>query len=177
MKKARYTEKQIAFALRQAETETAVAEVCRKLVVSEQTSFYRLKKQYVGPGVGDIRRLKQLASSSGSWPRAGLAATPPGRQIVLPESARHWVKDQLGTPALKRQREPVGTSNANDTSGGVNLDSVFGAVHARPPASTLSDAGGASERQLRDLSREIFMVEGKGFEPSTSALRTPRSPN
>jgi putative transposase len=59
MKKARYTEEQIAFALRQAETGTAVAEVCRKLGISEQT-FYRWKKQYAGLGVGDIRRLKQL---------------------------------------------------------------------------------------------------------------------
>jgi putative transposase len=59
MKKARYTEEQIAFALRQAETGTAVVEVCRKLGISEQT-FYRWKKQYAGLGVGDIRRLKQL---------------------------------------------------------------------------------------------------------------------
>jgi putative transposase len=59
MKKARYTEEQIAFALRQAETGTAVAEVCRKLGIAEQT-FYRWKKQYAGLGVGDVRRLKQL---------------------------------------------------------------------------------------------------------------------
>ena len=59
MKKARYTDEQIACALRQAETGTAVAEVCRKLGIFEQT-FYRWKKQYAGLGVGDIRRLKQL---------------------------------------------------------------------------------------------------------------------
>ena len=61
--------------------------------------------------------------------------------------------------------------------GRVDLDAVLGGVHSRPPASTLADAGGVSESQLRDISREIFMVEGKGVEPSTSALRTPRSPN
>lgn len=61
MKKARYTAEQIAFALRQAETGTAVAEVCRKLGISEQT-FHRWKKQYAGLGVGDIRRLKQLVA-------------------------------------------------------------------------------------------------------------------
>jgi putative transposase len=47
------------FALRQAETGTPVAEVARKVDVSEQT-FYRWKKQYTGMGVGEIRRLKQL---------------------------------------------------------------------------------------------------------------------
>ena len=39
MKRSRYTEEQIAFALKQAELGTAVAEVCRKMGVSEAT-FY-----------------------------------------------------------------------------------------------------------------------------------------
>jgi putative transposase len=59
MKKARFTEEQIAFALRPAETGTAVAEVIRKMGISEQT-FYRWKKQYAGMGVVELRRLKQL---------------------------------------------------------------------------------------------------------------------
>jgi len=59
MKKSRYTEEQIAYALRQAELGTPVAEVVRKMGISEQT-FYRWKKQYAGMGVGEIRRLKQL---------------------------------------------------------------------------------------------------------------------
>lgn len=59
MKKARFTEEQIAFPLRQAETGTPVAEVIRKMRISEQT-FYRWKKQYAGMGVADLRRLNQL---------------------------------------------------------------------------------------------------------------------
>ena len=59
MKKTRYTEEQVAYALRQAELGTPVAEGVRKMGVSEQT-FYRWKKQYAGMGVGEIRRLKQL---------------------------------------------------------------------------------------------------------------------
>ncbi len=39
MKKTRYTEEQIAFALKQAETGTRVGEVCRKMGISEDT-FY-----------------------------------------------------------------------------------------------------------------------------------------
>lgn len=35
MKKTKYTEQQIAFALKQAETGTRVAEVCRKMGISE----------------------------------------------------------------------------------------------------------------------------------------------
>jgi putative transposase len=59
MKKTRYTEEQIAFALRQAETGTPVKEVIRKMGISEQT-FYRWKKLYSGLGPSEVRRLKQL---------------------------------------------------------------------------------------------------------------------
>ena len=59
MKRSRYTEEQIAFALRQAESGTPVGEVCRKMGVTEQ-SFYRWKRRYAGMGVAELRRLKML---------------------------------------------------------------------------------------------------------------------
>ena len=64
MKRKRYGDEQIAFALRQAESGTAVEEICRKLGISEPT-FYRWKKQYAGMGVPEIRRLKQLEDENG----------------------------------------------------------------------------------------------------------------
>ena len=59
MKRSRYTEHQIAFALRQAEGGTSVIEVCRKMGIAEQT-YYRWKRKYAGMGVAELRRLKQL---------------------------------------------------------------------------------------------------------------------
>jgi len=59
MKKSRFTDEQIAFALRQAESGVRPAEVCRKMGISEQT-FYRWKKRFAGMGVAEVRRLKQL---------------------------------------------------------------------------------------------------------------------
>ncbi len=59
MKKTRYTEEQIAFALKQAETGTRVEEVCRKMGISEAT-FYNWKKKFSGMGVTELRRLRQL---------------------------------------------------------------------------------------------------------------------
>ena len=59
MKTSKFTEEQIAFALRQAETGTRALEVCRKMGISEQT-FYRWKKKYGGLGVSELRRLRQL---------------------------------------------------------------------------------------------------------------------
>ena len=60
MKKSAYTgEAQIAYALKQAETGTPVAEVCRKMGISENT-YYRWKKKYIGMGVAEVRRPKIL---------------------------------------------------------------------------------------------------------------------
>lgn len=59
MKKSTFTEAQIAFALKQAETGTRVDEVCRKMGISEAT-FYNWKKKFGGLGVNELRRLRQL---------------------------------------------------------------------------------------------------------------------
>lgn len=59
MKKSEFTDQQIAFALKQAETGTPIDEVCRKLGISQQT-FYRWKKKFAGLGTEELRRLKQL---------------------------------------------------------------------------------------------------------------------
>lgn len=59
MKKTKFTEGQIVFALRQAEEGVKVAEVCRKMGISEAT-FYNWKKKYGGLGVSELRRLKML---------------------------------------------------------------------------------------------------------------------
>ena len=59
MKRKRYTDEQISFALRQAESGTPVAEICRRMGISEPT-FYRCRKKFVGMEVAEIRRLKQL---------------------------------------------------------------------------------------------------------------------
>ena len=57
--KKKFTEAQIVFALRQAESGTPIAEIVRKMEISEVT-FYRWKKKYAGMGVAELRRLKQL---------------------------------------------------------------------------------------------------------------------
>jgi len=59
VKKSKYTEQQIAFALKQAELGTPVEEVCRKMGISDAT-FYSWKKKYGGLGPSELRRLKQL---------------------------------------------------------------------------------------------------------------------
>jgi putative transposase len=59
MKKSRFTEEQIAYALRLAEGGTPVADVCRQVGISDAT-FYTWKKKYADMGVSELRKLKQL---------------------------------------------------------------------------------------------------------------------
>ena len=59
MKKTRFSEEQIAFALRLGDSGTPVADVCRQIGISEAT-FYVWKKKYADLGVAELRRLKML---------------------------------------------------------------------------------------------------------------------
>ena len=59
MKKSKFTEEQIAFALKQAESSTRIEEVCRKMGISQAT-FYAWRKKFGGLGVSELRRLRQL---------------------------------------------------------------------------------------------------------------------
>ena len=57
--KKRFTQAQISFALRQADSGTPLEQIIRKMGIAEAT-FYRWKKKYAGLGIAEMRRLKQL---------------------------------------------------------------------------------------------------------------------
>ena len=57
--KKRYTEQQIAYALKQSETGVGVEEITRKMGISQAT-FYNWKKRYSGLTGMELRKLRQL---------------------------------------------------------------------------------------------------------------------
>jgi putative transposase len=59
VKRKRFSVEQIVGVLKPAEVGVPVAELIRKVGISEQT-FYRWKKQYPGLEVDQVRQLKQL---------------------------------------------------------------------------------------------------------------------
>ena len=59
MKRKRFSVEQMVGVLKQAEVGVPVAELIRKVGISEQT-FYRWKRQYVGLEVDQVRQMKQL---------------------------------------------------------------------------------------------------------------------
>ena len=59
MKRKRFSVEQIVAVLKQAELGMPVADIIRRMGISEQT-FYRWKKQYVGLEVDQVRQLRQV---------------------------------------------------------------------------------------------------------------------
>ena len=62
--KRRYSDEQIVYALGQVEAGEKVADICRKMGISDAT-FYNWRKKYAGMGVSELRRLKQLEDENG----------------------------------------------------------------------------------------------------------------
>jgi putative transposase len=59
MKRSKFTEEQILFALKQADSGQPVRDVCRQMGISEAT-FYVWKKRYGDLGLLEVRELRQL---------------------------------------------------------------------------------------------------------------------
>ena len=68
MKKSRFTDEQIAFAFKQAETGTNIDEICRKMAISDAT-FYKWRQKYGGLGPSELRKLKQLEEDNSKLKR------------------------------------------------------------------------------------------------------------
>lgn len=63
MKKQRFTVEQIVSVLKQAEMGLPVADLIRRVGITEQT-FYRWKKQYAGLESDQVRELKQVVEEN-----------------------------------------------------------------------------------------------------------------
>jgi putative transposase len=64
MKRKRFSVEQIVAIVKQAEMGMPVAELIRRVGISEQT-FYRWKKQFTGLEIDQVRQFKQLQDENG----------------------------------------------------------------------------------------------------------------
>jgi putative transposase len=68
MKASKFTEAQIVFVLKQAEDSVAIAEICRKVGISEAT-FYNWRKKYAGLMPSEMKRPRQLEEENAKLKR------------------------------------------------------------------------------------------------------------
>jgi putative transposase len=80
MPKRGHSEEKIVGVLRQVEAGEKVADICRKVGISEAT-YYAWKKRYAGLGVSELRELRQLREENGRLKRL-VADLSMDRQIL-----------------------------------------------------------------------------------------------
>ena len=68
MNASKFSEAQFAFVLQQAEDGAAIAEVCRKAEISEET-FYNWRQKYAGLLPSEMKRLRQLEDENSKLKR------------------------------------------------------------------------------------------------------------
>jgi putative transposase len=123
MKRSRFTDEQIAYALRQVDGGTAAADVCRQMGISDAT-FYVWKKKYAKLGSTDIRELRQLREENAQLKRLverrlsnakGTIEQKPGTRGISklsPRDVERWregiVRPRLGS--LKYAATKIGCS-------------------------------------------------------------------
>ena len=103
MKKSKFTEAQIVFAIKQSETGVAVSEICRKMGISEAT-FYNWKKKYGGLGISELRQLRQLQEENSKLKQivADLSLDKQMLQDVLKKSFKGWSIEKISSGSPRR---------------------------------------------------------------------------
>jgi putative transposase len=120
MKKSKFSEEQIAYALRQADGGTPVGDVCRQLGVSEAT-FYVWKKKYGQLGLSELREIRQLRDENARLKR--LVADLTLDKHILSEVLRK--KSEADTTAT------TGVLDSGDLPGKHRSFVSAGSVHPR----------------------------------------------
>jgi putative transposase len=88
MKRSKFSEEQIVYAIRQADAGTPIGDLCRQLGGSDAT-FYAWKKKYAHLGVSELRRLRQLEEENSRLKR--LVADRSLNKHLLSEALRKKV--------------------------------------------------------------------------------------
>ena len=137
MKRSRYSDEQIAYALRQAEAGTAVGDVCRQLGISDAT-FYVWKKRFGHMAVVEVRELRQLREENAKLKR--LVADLSLDKSILTEIVRK--KSEAGT-ATRARDVGAGHLAGWDLAGVPAIKDFEGAVVLPQPAASADGAGDA----------------------------------
>ena len=97
MKKSKFTEAQIIFAIKQFESGTRVDEVCRQLGISQAT-FFNWKKKYGSMGITELKKLRQLEEENQQLKKlvADLSLDKHMLQEVIKKSCKTFVQKRNG---------------------------------------------------------------------------------
>ena len=162
MKKSKFTEEQILFALKQAEAGQPVGDVCRQMGVSEAT-FYLWKKRYGNLGLLEVRELRQLRDENARLKRlvADLTLDRHILQEVVKKrfssrsSTRHCT---IGTGLLSTERTAIVSADR-----ATRCDLVLPVSSARSERAAPTDARvGDCKTQIR-VRASAYLADPRGL--------------
>ena len=87
MKRSKFSEEQVAYALRQAESGTAVGDVCRQVGISEATGKYTGKRRHTGRAEQKLSAVTNVATRRASSVESARRTASLG----FLDSTRSWV--------------------------------------------------------------------------------------
>lgn len=129
MKTSKFTEEQVAYALRLSDAGTPVSDVCRQMGISEAT-FYVWRKKYADLGVAELRQLRPLTEKNAHLKRiVDPRAIPRQHGALLRAGEDHACKLVLPQPG----EGPVGAEDAHSRDCEY-VSTVRLRAHHRPPA-------------------------------------------
>lgn len=120
MKRSKFSEEQIVYAIRQAESGTPIGDLCRQLGLSEAT-FYTWTKKYAHLGVSELRQLRQVEEEHARLKR-----------LVADLSLdKHMLSEALRKKSKARTPSRTGPLVSRDVSGQLPARLSVGAIRPR----------------------------------------------
>lgn len=178
MKRSRFSEEHIVYAIGQAESGTPVGDVCRQLGIAEQTS-YAWKKKYAHLGVNELRRLRQVekgerpaqTACGRSLARQTHAVGGLAKKRLRPTRRRElaaWFQDTFQVSCPRACRSSVGPRGIaaveRRIKGSIGAPPAYSSVRLGPPVlSLLADLGRAATRVWlvnRKRVRRFYPLDG-----------------
>ena len=168
MKHSRFSEEQIVYAIRQAESGTPIGDVCRQLGVSEAT-VYAWKKKYAHLGVSELRRLRQLGGRKQPVETTGGRSLPRQTHVV-----RGLTKKNL-RPARRRALAQWLQARFSVSCAGLSAGPVWAGVVVSEESGQGSDGSPASHSPLGASSTAVWLPADLGLTPAGRLAGQPQA--
>ncbi len=135
MKNSRYTEEQVAYTLRLAESGTPVVDVCRQTGIAEAT-FYLWKTKYGSLGAAEVRELRQMREENARLRarRKKRLSLPCGAVPAASDRHQSWSRDFVHDQLASDMKRSIPISRASPATGTTgNAESGAASVTKAPP--------------------------------------------
>jgi putative transposase len=175
MKRSKFSEEQVVYAFRQAESGTPIGDLCRQYGGAEQT-FYAWKKKYAHLGVSELRWLRQLKEENSRLKQ----------RVADLTLDKHMLSEALRKKSLRPARRRAlaqwfRVSFAVSCAGGLSVSPIWARILVPKEHGQRSDGPAAAYPRSRACASAVRLsahlgiapVRGLGGQPETGPAVVP----